>query len=93
MFYWAPDKDVFAYANNETLFLESVNGDVLEVPLSTPIEEACSSCDSFGWSPDGRYIGLTDRQTFAVLDTTTGEVRSLLQEVGEAMSVSPKWWR
>ena len=93
VFYWAPDKDMFAYVYDETLFLESVNGDLLEVPLPTPIEEACSSCNSFGWSPDGSYIGLTGRQTLAVLDTATGEIRSLLQEEKKALSVSPIWWR
>ena len=93
VFYWAPDKDMFAYVYDETLFLESVNGDVLEVPLLTSIEEACSSCNSFGWSPDGSYIGLTGRQTLAVLDTATGEIRSLLQEEKKALSVSPIWWR
>ena len=94
VFNWAPNEDMFAYANSETLFLESVNGDVFEVLLPAPIGEACSWCDSFGWSPDGRYIGLTDYwQTFAVLDTTTGEVRSLFQEERANLFVSPKWWR
>lgn len=94
VFHWAPNEDSFAYAISEVLYLESVNGDIREVPLSTTFEEACPFCESFGWSPDGRYIGLTDWwQTIAVLDTTSGEIRTLIQEEGENQFLSPKWWR
>ena len=93
-FGWAPNEDLFAYSSSGTLYLESVDGDVREVPLSTAIGDVCSFCDSFGWSSDGRYIGLTDWwQKIVVLDTDSGEVRAVVQEEGENQFIEPKWWR
>ena len=92
VFEWAPNEDFFAYATGRTLYLESVNGEVRQ--LATAIEDACQYCDSFGWSLDGRYIGLSDYwRTIAVLDTTTGEIHTLVQEEGEDVFVWPEWWR
>jgi len=80
-FGWAPDEDSLVYRIGQTLYSQSVDGGVRE--LATIFGDECPGCGSIGWSPDGRYIGLSDWwQTIAVLDTTTGEVRILFQEGG-----------
>jgi Tol biopolymer transport system component len=92
-FGWAPDEDSLVYRIGQTLYSQSVDGDVRE--LATIFGDECPFCDSYGWSPDGRYIGLSDWwQTIAVLDTMTGEVRILFQEEGENAFIFPHgWWR
>ena len=90
---WAPNEDALVYRIGQTLYSKSVDGQVRE--LATIVEDNCPYCDSLGWSPDGRYIGLSDYwQTIAVLDTTTGEVRIVFQEEGENAFIFPLgWWR
>ena len=95
LFNWNPKEDIFAYATKDTLYLESVGGSVRELPFAQPFDLACEGCESFGWSSDGRYIGLMDWwRTVGVIDTFTGEVRILVQEEGEDENIwTVEWWQ
>lgn len=90
------DEDSFSYVADRTLFLESVNGDKHELVAGS--EGECPFClSSFGWSPDGRYLGLDniggrETATIVVADTSTGELRTLLEEE-DAAAWNPRWWR
>ncbi len=97
---WAPNEDSFAYATGEAVYLVSADGEVRQ--LATATEGDCVFClSSFGWSPDGRYIGLFRETSYseslqlivAVLDTTTGEVRTIFEEQGDFVFIWPQWWR
>ncbi len=97
---WAPNDDSFAYATGEAAYLESVNGAVRELATATAGE--CPFClSAFGWSPDGRYIGLVRETSYsaslqpiiAVLDTTTGDVRTIFEQQGDLIFIWPQWWR
>jgi len=90
---WAPNEDLLVYRVGQTLYSQSVDGDVRK--LATVFGDECPGYGSVGWSPDGRYIGLSDYwQTIAILDTTTGEVRILFQEEGENAFIFPHgWWQ
>ena len=93
---WAPDGEAFAYATQQAVYLESVTGEIRELASAEGGKckfgtEWCLDA-SFGWSPDGRYIGVLlstsyseegPWPTVAVLDTITGEVRTLYQEESE----------
>ena len=102
---WAPDGEAFAYATQRAVYLESVTGEVRELASAEGGEckfgtEWCLDA-SFGWSPDGRYIGVLlstsyseegPWPTVAVLDTTTGEVRTLYQEESENVIIYFARW-
>jgi Tol biopolymer transport system component len=90
---WAPNEDSLVYRVGQTLYSQSVDGD--ERKLTTVFGDECPGCDSIGWSPDGRYIGLSDYwQTIAILDTTTGETRILFREEEENAFIFPYgWWQ
>ncbi len=90
---WAPNEDLLVYRVGQTLYSQSVDGDVRK--LATVFGDECPGFDSVGWSPDGRYIGLSDYwQTIAILDTTTGEARILFQEEEENAFIFPHgWWQ
>ncbi len=97
---WAPKEDSFAYATGDAVYLASADGEVRQ--LATATEADCLSClSSFGWSPDGRYIGLVRETSYsaslqpiiAVLDTTTGEVRTIFERQGDLIFIWPQWWR
>ena len=66
-----------------------MNVEVRELAAAT--ETACPFClTSFGWSPDGSYLGLSkiggeETATIAVMDTVTGELRTLVEEEGVAL--------
>jgi hypothetical protein len=77
------------------VYEQSVTGEVRELARAKGDEcefdtEWCLE-DSFGWSPDGRYIGVFQWTFYSepvwpsvsVLDTTTGEVRTLYKEESE----------
>jgi Tol biopolymer transport system component len=94
-------EDSFTYVANGVLYLDTVDGDVRE--LARAAGDDCPFClrQSFGWSPDGRYLGLWnigggpgDSGTIAVLDVTTGDIQTLVQVQEEGVSIwNPQWWR
>ena len=89
---WKPDQDSFAYATRQVAYLESVDGQVTEL-ANVPGDECPFCLDSLEWSPDGRYVILTDFwRTVAVLDTATGEVRKLVEEETEEVFIFPAFW-
>ncbi|MFQ5872891.1 MAG: hypothetical protein ACE5JL_03705 [Dehalococcoidia bacterium] len=94
VYFWKPDEDTFAYALEDTLFVASVDGEVHNLPITPPIKDVCMYCEVFGWSPDGRYIGLMNYwNTAGTLDTTTGEVRMMVREDREDIYVEAQWRR
>jgi hypothetical protein len=97
---WSPvDPDVFAYATDTTLVLETKG--VVTRRIAGPTGKLCSSCSdrstprwpgfALGWSPDGRYIG-TGEAIIGVVDVTTGEYRVLLTDGDEALVYGARWW-
>ncbi len=100
-FIWMPREDSFAYATGDTLYLQTVSGEVRTIPLSTASGNECPLCkadeaawDSFGWSSDGRYVGLFDWwRTVGVIDTVTGEVRIVVKHPDENVYIEAQWWR
>lgn len=99
---WTPnrDEDAFTYVVNRVLYLETVDGNVRE--LARAAGDDCPFClgSSFGWSPDGRYLGLWnvggpgDPNAIAVLDVTTGEIETVVQVQEEGVTIwNPQWWR
>lgn len=90
---WHPTEESFAYADERTLFIVSVEGDAHE--LAAAPDTGWPVGYWLGWSPDGSYIGLGDfSKRLGVVDVETGEVRILLTEgkEGEIFEYR-KWWR
>lgn len=97
---WMPAEDAFAYGTGQAIYLVSVNGDARQV--ATASEGRCAFClgESFGFSPDGRYLGLSnfgggsgDPAMITIVDIGTGETRVLVEE-REGISIwNPQWWK
>ena len=89
---WAPNEDSFAYSTGKAIYL---------VPVDHKVRKLANAAGYglFGWSPDGRYVGLLKHGSMggvivvAVLDPTTGEVRTLVQGTRKGVVLVVAWWR
>jgi len=96
---WAANEDSFVYGVGNTVYLQSVNGDIQE--LATLSDDSILRLGSFGWSPDGRYIGfactgrpdnLCQGRSIFALDTQSGELLTVVKREDEIW-LKPRWWR
>ena len=96
---WSPDEDSFIYRIGNTIYLESVDGEIREL-ATLPQDDPQFNLGSFGWSPDGRYFGLActgwsfgecQGRIIGVLDTTTGEIRTLVEQQEGVWVIRPQW--
>jgi dipeptidyl aminopeptidase/acylaminoacyl peptidase len=92
---WSPSEGSFAYATSEAVYLQSAAAGERRVAIAP-------GTWPFAWSPDGRFIlfwradeanaeGNAARASIAVIDTDTGETRTLVEGGGDLGS--PRWWR
>lgn len=104
---WDREEDSFVYGTSEAIYSASVDGEVQRLVEAGP--EGCSWCGwqwTFGQSPDGRYYGLFDDSVYdpeldvwgggriGVLDLTTGEMLTLVEEEDEdILFLDVQWWR
>jgi len=89
---WSPTDDTLVYATKQGVYLVAPGGEATQLASANGTD--CPFClpASFGWSPDGRYLGVYDvGGTLAVLDKATGATRTLLHEDGAAIW-NPQWW-
>ena len=98
---WSPDGDSFIYEIGNTVYLGSVTGERREL-LTLAEDDPVSRMSSFGWSPDGRYVGIScaswgypddlcKRSSILVLDVEAGEIRTVVE--GEGVLFGPRWLR
>jgi len=93
--FWAPDGERLAYTIGNGVFIVDTSGKPRKLPKTAGYR-------LFGWSPDGRYLGLTrgspfwingkeTRREIAVLELATGKVRTVFETKAEWLA--PTWWR
>lgn len=101
--FWAPDRDVFVYAQSdpnfedgldEAFFVMEPGRQPRELLRTEPGSGRCPWCEGgFGWSPDGRYYGLAELGgVISVLEIETGELTVLVDEP-EDITVTAQWLR
>jgi hypothetical protein len=87
---WAPSSGELAFTTTKGTYVMSADGEVRELAGTAGLHV-------FDWSPDGRYLGFVEdgppEARVAVLDTTTGDVRTLLEENGKDAYFQASWWR
>ena len=93
--FWAPDGASFAYTRGKAVHVVPIGGKARRFPGTAGYE-------LFGWSPDGRYVGLLRQNKFwnsgrssvreiAVLDVASGNVRTVVKTKADFFEA--RWWR
>ena len=92
---WSPNGQTLAYSAGTGVFVVRMDGTTRKLPRTTGYR-------LFGWSPDGRYLGLvrqspfwtsgkSTRRAIAVLELATGKMRTVFETQAEWLA--PTWWR
>ena len=97
---WAPSDLAFAYASTSALYVRTGDGKVRRVASAPPGGWPAWNWQWLGWSPDGRFIGLsTDIRPgyaagdgLAVVDVAAGRMR-VVQRVQKGEFLYAVWWR
>ncbi len=97
---WAPSGLAFAYASTSALYVRTRDGRVRRIASPPPGGWPAWNWQWLGWSPDGRFIGLsTDIRPgyaagagLAVVDVAAGRMR-VVRHVQKGEFLYAVWWR